>query len=82
MGDGAVRDAFRVTMTRDALGEELVRKLPGGVVARWTRDRLGRPVEHVVESGHVLERAVQYEWRSGDELSAVNDAARGMRPRR
>lgn len=59
--------SFRAHVTRDALGRELERVLPGNVVSRWAYDPLGRPLEQVVHySGRVHEQR-RYAWQ-GDQL--------------
>lgn len=40
--------AWSAEISRDALGQELERALPGGVLSVWERDEIGRPVHHHV----------------------------------
>jgi len=47
---------YRVGFERDAQGLELSRSLPGGLVSRWERDRLGRPFRHC-DPHHLAVRA-------------------------
>jgi YD repeat-containing protein len=47
----AMQHDFAIKIARDALGQELARRLPGGVAAVWSRDRLGRPTEQRVLTG-------------------------------
>ncbi|HET9956092.1 MAG TPA: RHS repeat-associated core domain-containing protein, partial [Polyangiaceae bacterium] len=71
------RDPYRVDFERDRLGLELQRNLPGGVQARWQRDRLGRPELHEIRVHGVVQSARRYEWDSNDRLQAILDALKG-----
>jgi RHS repeat-associated protein len=71
------RDPYRVDFERDRLGLELQRNLPGGVQARWQRDRLGRPELHEIRVHGVVQSARRYEWDSNDRLRAILDALKG-----
>ena len=68
---------WEVQFQRDALGLELERLLPGGVKARWKRDRLGRPVGHEVTAGPRTDLSRQYEWDVNDRLKKIIDLAKG-----
>jgi len=71
------KDPYRVDFERDRLGLELQRTLPGGVQARWHRDRLGRPEMHEIRvRGHV-QNARRYQWDSNDRLRAIIDTLQG-----
>ncbi len=74
---GAARAPWRATFQRDAMGLENERRVPGGVVGRWTRDTSGRPVVHRVlrEGGAVL--GTGYQWRSLEQLAALIDTREG-----
>jgi RHS repeat-associated protein len=72
-GDGSFAAQFK----RDALGLELERSLPGGVRARWSRDNLGRPIQHQVTSGLKNLRARAYTWEANDRLRMVIDVMQG-----
>jgi len=62
---------------RDALGQELARRMPGGVVSVWKRDRFGRAEEQRVLTGassmsagrDVARRA--YAWSGPDEIASI-----------
>ncbi|MDP9033562.1 MAG: DUF6531 domain-containing protein [Myxococcota bacterium] len=69
--------AFEAKFVRDSLGLELERTLPGGVRARWERDKTGRPVRHEVFSGATWKAEWHYTWDVNDRLQNVLDAARG-----
>jgi YD repeat-containing protein len=75
--------AWEVKISRDALGLEVARRMPGGVVGIWKRDHLGRPAEREVLTGAFAgQRAqevarVDYAWRAADEIAAMVDAAAG-----
>jgi YD repeat-containing protein len=81
MGDvvrvGEAESGFEARFTRDRLGLELERSLPGGVRSKWDRDKLGRPVQHVVSAGETTLRAVGYTWDVNDRLRRIIDGAQG-----
>lgn len=60
-----------IRFTRDALGAEIGRELPG-VALRWTRDALGRPEQREVRRGEASE-ARRYVWEHGLALAAIDD---------
>jgi RHS repeat-associated protein len=68
---------FEARFTRDALGRELARDLPGGVRGRWDRDQVGRPVRHRVHGASGAARDRVHEWDVDERLRAVTDAASG-----
>ncbi len=70
-------DAWEATISRDIMGLEIQRTLPGGVTARWERDAVGRPVKQEIEVGGEFRKAVQYSWDVNDRLRMVVDAMRG-----
>jgi RHS repeat-associated protein len=76
-GGGGGGSPWEATFQRDALGLEVERALPGGVKARWERDRLGRPLKHEISVGGVPTAAWRYTWESNDRLRLVIDALRG-----
>ena len=64
--------------TRDALGQELTRSLPGGAQARWHRDRLGRPAKQEITGGDGRQlRTREYEWVAGGRLHGILDSFSG-----
>src|SRR5262249_25984621 len=46
--DPRIAGAWEARITRDALGFEIERTLPGGVTSKWERDAVGRPVKQEV----------------------------------
>jgi RHS repeat-associated protein len=73
----AASDAWEAKLQRDALGLEVARALPGGVEAKWERDRLGRPLKHEIWAGGAFRGTWQYTWEANDRLRLVIDALRG-----
>jgi len=61
-------NGWQARMEYDHLGLETSRSLPGGVVSRWQRDGIGRPVAHTV--GHKSKR---YTWDVDDRLRQIKD---------
>ena len=60
------------TFTRDALGQELQRSMPGGLQSRWQRDKLGRPVRNEITHGKIKYQRT-YLWGMDDRLLKVID---------
>jgi RHS repeat-associated protein len=69
--------SFSAAFTRDRMGLEIERALPGGIRALWRRDTLGRPLEQQVSRGGQNVGARQYTWDVGDRLKRVIDAFTG-----
>lgn len=69
---------WQAAFTRDLMGLELDRQLPGGVRSQWKRDRLGRPVEHkTFTAGGRLSRSRTYVWDVNDRLKQLIDGDHG-----
>jgi RHS repeat-associated protein len=68
---------FEARFKRNQLGLEIERALPGGVLSRWQRDNIGRPLQHEVTAGEQTLRAVGYTWEVNDRLRRVVDAMKG-----
>lgn len=67
----------RISFVRDALGLEVERHIPGGVVARTERDSVGRPVRQTtVRDGQTLTSRA-YEWQLDDRLASITDTTFG-----
>jgi RHS repeat-associated protein len=79
-GSDAKKDAapaWEAKFTRDQLGLEIERHLPGGVRSVWKRDKLGRPLNHEIWSGQKLVGAKSYSWEPNDRLKMIVDALAG-----
>ncbi|MFL5306814.1 MAG: DUF6531 domain-containing protein, partial [Polyangia bacterium] len=77
VADRATSADWEARISRDVMGLEVERHLPGGVRTRWERDAIGRPVKQEVWSAGEFRRAVQYTWDVNDRLRMVVDATRG-----
>jgi RHS repeat-associated protein len=73
----SARQPWQATFTRDGLGHEIERRLPGGVVGRWEREVSGRPRVHRVVHAGLQVSAVGYRWRSAEQLAGLIDTASG-----
>jgi RHS repeat-associated protein len=73
----AMLPPWEARFTRDQLGLEIERTLPGGVRARWERDLLGRPLKHELWSGTAIVSAKAYSWEPNDRLKMIVDALNG-----
>ncbi len=76
--DGAAeKGTFKAEFTRDELGLELQRTLPGGVQAKWQRDKLGRPLRQEISVGGRVQRSRAYTWEANDRLKSIMDSLAG-----
>jgi len=70
---------FEITLARDALGQEVARRLPGGVASRWGRDAFGRPIEQRVVTGASAQSEGRdilrqgYAWSAPDQIASMFD---------
>jgi RHS repeat-associated protein len=69
--------SWEAKLTRNNLGLEMERHLPGGVRSVWQRDKLGRPLSHEIWSGKKQVSAKSYTWETNDRLKKIVDALRG-----
>lgn len=69
LGDAANSTQF----TRDLLGLEMQRTMPGGLQSRWQRDKLGRPTRHEIVSPQRNHHGRTYVWGTDDRLLKVLD---------
>ncbi|MFE8604971.1 DUF6531 domain-containing protein [Archangium violaceum] len=61
----------------NAGGQEVERRLPGGVVSNWQYDAAGRPLAHMTRVRSDLDLQRSYRWRGEDQLAAVSDERHG-----
>ena len=71
------KDFWEAHWSRNQLGQEIERHLPGGVRSRWQRDSMGRPVMHEIWSGQSQVRSRAYTWEPGGRLKMIIDAMNG-----
>jgi RHS repeat-associated protein len=69
---------WSIAIERDLLGFEVERRLPGGVSSRWTRDTLGRPLQHTLAARGDVLRDAHYQWSLDDRLQQLADPQRGL----
>jgi RHS repeat-associated protein len=69
--------SFSAAFTRDRMGLELERILPGGIRSHWHRDKLGRPEHQEILRGDTSIGARQYVWDIGNRLEKIIDALTG-----
>jgi RHS repeat-associated protein len=67
--------SFQASFTRDGLGLELERQLPGGIRSQWERDRLGRPLRQSIRIGDRWKSDRELQWEPNSRLKAVIDIA-------
>ncbi|MFK7787151.1 MAG: RHS repeat-associated core domain-containing protein [Crocinitomicaceae bacterium] len=64
---------WEVDITRNLVGLEIERSLPGGVTSSWQRDKNGRPVQHSVTAKEQLQTKKRYQWDVNDRLRSIED---------
>lgn len=67
-------EQFLTQFTRDDVGAELQRAMPGGIQSRWRRDTLGRPVQQEIIGAQKSHSSKTYVWGMDDRLTKVIDA--------
>ncbi|UHA73171.1 DUF6531 domain-containing protein [Paenibacillus sp. 481] len=66
-------------MKYNALGQEIERLLPGGVISEWQYDTAGRPEQHRVSAGGRETRKRRYEWDVNKRLKSVLNELTGKK---
>ncbi|PUA40529.1 hypothetical protein C8Z91_03450 [Paenibacillus elgii] len=66
-------------MKYDALGQEIERLLPGGVISSWQYDIAGRPERHSVNAGGRETRKRKYTWDVNNRLKSVLNELTGKK---
>jgi RHS repeat-associated protein len=74
IGNAEQAEQFITQFTRDDVGAELQRTMPGGIQSRWRRDKLGRPVQHDIIGGQKTHSSKTYVWGMDDRLTKIVDA--------
>ena len=69
MGSGPATE-----FTRDELGFELARTLPGGIEQRWNRDRMGRPIEQHLHKNNIRIYSKSFQWGFNGRLEKIIDS--------
>jgi RHS repeat-associated protein len=55
-------------------GQEIERQMPGGVISERKYDEAGRPGEHIVRRGGVVQSWKKYTWDTNNRLTNIFDA--------
>ncbi|WP_051107662.1 RHS repeat-associated core domain-containing protein [Paenibacillus fonticola] len=66
-------------MKYNALGQEIERLLPGGVISQWQYDVAGRPEQHSVKTGGREHHKIKYEWDVNNRLKLITNGLTGKR---
>lgn len=64
---------WEVDITRNLLGLEIERSLPGNVTSCWERDKSGRPKHHSVSANEKQQTKKRYQWDVNDRLRSIED---------
>ena len=66
-------------MEYNVTGQEMVRKVSGGVIGNFSYDEVGRPVQHIIRGGkESIHRHRRYEWDANYRLKKVtNELTKG-----
>ncbi len=69
--------SWNAIFKRDLMRLEIERNLPGGIISQTKRDKLGRPVHHVIsgKKGDFMDK--RYEWDVNDRLRKIIDTHHG-----
>ncbi|KAA2239381.1 hypothetical protein F0L74_24580 [Chitinophaga agrisoli] len=73
-GNDALHSPWTAHVTRNLLGLEIERTLPGGVKSSWTFDNASMPASHVVNSGGRNTRQRYYRWDANQQLKQITNA--------
>lgn len=65
---------YQVDFTRDKIGLELQRDMPGGIQSRWQRDNLGRPTRQDITQGQTQHSSKTYVWGVNNRLLKIIDS--------
>ncbi|MEM6989352.1 MAG: DUF6531 domain-containing protein [Myxococcota bacterium] len=65
--------AWEATISRNALGQEVDRQLPGGARSYWWRDTTGRPTQHWAGRSDASARTRKYAWAPGGRVTGIDD---------
>ncbi|NEN85541.1 RHS repeat-associated core domain-containing protein, partial [Paenibacillus elgii] len=71
--------SWAAQMKYDALGQEIERLLPGGVISSWQYDIAGRPQRHSVNAGGRETRKRKYTWDVNNRLKSVLNELTGKK---
>lgn len=72
-------ETWEIALTRDLMGREVDRKLPGGARSYVWRDELGRPTQHFVGRGETPHRFRRFAWEPGNRWSGGPSTGAGRR---
>lgn len=67
----AQQDPWRAHITRNLLGLEIERTLPGGVKSSWTYDKTAMPESHTVSGSERYSRRRHYRWDANRRLKQI-----------
>ncbi|SFE66458.1 RHS repeat-associated core domain-containing protein [Paenibacillus algorifonticola] len=71
--------SWQARMKYNALGQEIERLLPGGMISSWQYDAAGHPERHKVKAGGSESRKRTYEWGINNRLKSIKDDLFGKR---
>jgi len=72
-GAQAGNKAWTAQMSYNALGQEELRKVSGGVISEWQYDSMGRVKSHRVGSNDRDSRRRKYDWDVNQRLKSITD---------
>ncbi|MFK7786083.1 MAG: RHS repeat-associated core domain-containing protein [Crocinitomicaceae bacterium] len=64
---------WEVDITRNLLGHEIERNLPGEVLSSWEIDKSGRPVQHSVSNKERTLTKKRYQWDVNSRLRSIEN---------
>ncbi|MEO1417150.1 MAG: DUF6531 domain-containing protein [Bacteroidota bacterium] len=66
--------SWEIDIQRNKIGLETQRNLPGGIVTRWQRDRIGRPIQQLIYPKgleYPAKSSRAYSWKENDRLTSI-----------
>jgi RHS repeat-associated protein len=72
-----ISNPWTAHITRNLLGLEIERTLPGGVKSSWTYDKAGMPESHTVGNREHAGRRCHYRWDASQRLKQITNAING-----
>ncbi len=75
VGANSTGTRWDATFSRNALGQEIDRQVPGSTRGYWWRDELGRPTQHFVGFDQTPLRLRKYGWDPGGRLRELEEAS-------
>lgn len=67
------KSKWEVDITRNLLGLEIERSLPGNITSSWERSKSGRPTVHSLSANERVQTKKRYKWDVNDRLKSIEN---------